>query len=60
MCNRTISQAIGKIVKKIEETGAVTNIKRPVHYRFIHSAENIAFVSEIIAEHPNVSIPRCS
>ena len=39
-------QAIGKIVKKFEETGVVTNIERLVHNRFGCSAENIANVSE--------------
>ena len=31
--NRPTTQAIGKIVKKFKETGAVTNILRPVHHR---------------------------
>ena len=52
-------QAIGKIVKKFEETGVVTNIERPVHHRFARSAVNIAIVGESAAEEPNVSIPRC-
>ena len=38
----------------------VTNIERPVHYRFARSAENIAVVSESVAEDPNVWIPRRS
>ena len=29
------TQAIGKNVQKFEETGVVTNIERPVHYRFV-------------------------
>ena len=41
-----------------EETGVVTNIKRPVHHRFTRSAEDIAVVSESVAENTNVSIPR--
>ena len=53
-------QAIGKIVKKSKETGAVTNIVRPVQRRFARSAENIAAVSESIAENSNVSTPRRS
>ena len=41
--------AVGKIVKKFEETGV---IKSPVHHHFARSAENI--------EEANVSIPnRC-
>ena len=31
--NRPTTQAIGKIVKKFQETGVVTNIERPVHHR---------------------------
>ena len=38
----------------------VTNIERPVHYRFAHSAENIAVVSGSVAEDSNVPIPRRS
>ena len=61
--NPSITQAIGKIVKKFEETGMFINIERPVHYRFARfarSAENIAIVSESVAEEPNVSISRRS
>ena len=58
--NRPTTRAIGKIVKKFEETGVVTNIARPVHYGFARSAENIAAVSESITKDPNVSIPRRS
>ena len=47
-------------MKKFEETEVVTNIERPVHYRFTCSAENIAIVSESVAEGPNVSIHRRS
>ena len=39
-------------------TGVITNIERPVHHRFACSAENIAIVSESIAEDPNMSILR--
>ena len=48
--NRPTTQAIGKIVKKFEETEVVTNVKRPVHHRFTRSSENIPIVSESIAE----------
>ena len=54
--NRPTMQAIGKIVKKFEETCVITNIERPVHHRFASSAENIAIASESVAEDPNVSI----
>ena len=49
--NRPTTQVV---VKKFEETGMVTNIERPVHY---HSAENIAVVSESVAEDSNMLIP---
>ena len=48
--NRPPAQAIGKIVKKFEETGVVTNVERPVDHRCARSAENIAIVSESVAE----------
>ena len=47
-------------MKKFKETGVITNIERPVHHRFARSAENIAIVSESVAEDPNASIPRRS
>ena len=58
--NRPTTQATGKIVKKFVETGVVTNIERPGHLCFARSAENIAIVSESVAEDSNVSIPRRS
>ena len=58
--NRATTQSIGKIVKKFEETVVVTNIERPVHHCFARFAENIAIVSESVAEDPKVSIPRRS
>ena len=42
----------------MKETEVVTNTERPVHNRFARSAENIAAVSESIAEDPNVTIPQ--
>ena len=36
----------------------VTNIERPVHHRFAGSTENIATVSESVAEETNVKILR--
>ena len=50
-------QAFGKIVKKFEDTGVGTNIETSVHHSFAWFAENIAIVSESIAEDPNVLIP---
>ena len=58
--NHPTTQAIGKIVKKFEETGVATYIESPVHNRLVRSAEDIAIVSESVAEDSNVSIPRCS
>ena len=43
-------------MNKLDKTGVVTNIERPVHQRFARSAENMANVS--VAEDLNVSIPR--
>ena len=54
--NRPTMQAIGKIVKTFEETGVVTNIERPGHHRFTGFAENIAIVSECVAEDPKMWI----
>ena len=48
------------MVKKFEETGSVTDIVSAVHHRFTRSTENIAAVSESIAEDPNEFIPRRS
>ena len=47
-------------MKKFEEIGVVTNVERPVHFRFACSAENIAIGNESIPEDPKVSIPRRS
>ena len=58
--NRPTMQAIGKIVKKSEETAVITNIEKCVHHRFARSGENIAIVSESVALDPNVSISRRS
>ena len=58
--NRPTTQTINKIVKKFKETGVVPNIGRLAHHRFARSAENIAIVSENVAEDPNVLIPRRS
>ena len=38
----------------------VTNTERSAYHRFVHCAENIAIVSESVAEDPNVSIRRGS
>ena len=41
-------------------TGVVANIEKTVHHCSVHSADNIADVSESVAEDPNISIPRRS
>ena len=46
LLNRPTTQAIFKPVMKFDETAVVTNIERPVHYRF--------------GEDPNVSFLPCS
>ena len=38
----------------------VTNNKKPVYYCFARSAENIAIISESVAEVSNMSIPHRS
>ena len=58
--NRPTTQAVGKIVKKFQETRVFTNIERPVHHRLSHSAKNNAIVSESVAAGPNVATPRRS
>ena len=50
--NCPTTQASGKIVKKFKKTEVVTNIERPMHHRFARSIENIAVVSESVAEDP--------
>ena len=50
--NRSITQAIGKIVKKFEETAAVKDIIRRVHHRLARSVENFAAVNQSVAEDP--------
>ena len=58
--NPSTRQAIGKIVRKFEETGMVKNIERPVHHSYALSVENVAIVIESVAVESNVSIPRRS
>ena len=47
-------------MKKFYEIGVITNIEWDVHHRFARSAENIAILSESVAEDSNVSIRNCS
>ena len=50
MAYRPTTQAIGKIVKKFEETVVATNIERLVLHCFARSAENNAIVSESVTK----------
>ena len=52
--NRPTTQAIAKILKR----RVVIYIERLVHNRFPRSIENIAIVSESVAEDTNLLIPR--
>ena len=54
--NHPTTQVIDKIVKKFEETVVVINIERPAYHCLVRSAENIAVLSESIAEDPNALI----
>lgn len=54
--NRPTESAIGKIVKKFQETGSVADVKKPVRARAGRSPENIAAVRENVADSPNTSI----
>ncbi|CAH2099714.1 unnamed protein product [Euphydryas editha] len=54
--NRPSERAIGKIVRKFEETGSVTD--GPRHNRNECSTANIAAVSESVEEHQNLSITK--
>ena len=47
-------------MKKFEKTGLVRNIERPMQYHFARTDENIAVVSESVAEDPNALIARRS
>ena len=49
-----------EIEKKLEETGVITNIERPVHQRFARSTENNHIVSESVAEYLNMPNSRRS
>lgn len=56
--NRPSESAIGKIVRKFEDTGSVANVKTVNRVRPRRSDENIASVREDVTEHPNTSLRR--
>lgn len=56
--NRPSQQTILNTVNKFEQSGSVLDVRRAVHHRNVRSVENIAAVSESVAEDPNSSIPR--
>ena len=53
---RPTESAIGKIVKKFEETGSVADVKTSSRARLRRSDENIDAVRQSVAENPNTSI----
>ena len=55
---RPTKHTIPNVVRIFEETGSIADIVRPVHYRNVRSAENIAAVAASVEDDPNVSIPR--
>ena len=58
--NRLTERAIRNVVKKFEETGSIGDRVRPVRHRGVRSVENIAAVSESVAEYPELLIRRRS
>ena len=58
--NRPSEQQIGNIVRKFQETGSVKDRERHQYARAGRSDENIATVSDSVAEDPNMSISRRS
>jgi DNA-binding IclR family transcriptional regulator len=51
---------VQRVIKKFEETGSIMNSKLPVRHRTGRSLENIAAVTESVAESPGTSIHRRS
>ena len=43
------------MVKKFDEAGVIVNTEKPVHRQFTRSSENIAIVSESVAEDTSFS-----
>lgn len=52
--------AIVNLITKFEQTGSLSDIKRPVRMRSVRSVENIAAVAESVADNPGLSIPKRS
>ena len=49
-----------KLLRNLKRPEWFRILEKPVHNRFACSGENIATVSQSVAENPNVSIPRRS
>lgn len=58
--NRPSEPAIKNLVEKFESTGSVQNARTSTHTRSGRSTENIADVSDSVADQPNLSIRRRS
>ena len=58
--NAPNQSTVQRIIKKFEETGSIMNSKLPVHHHTGRSLENIAAVTESVAESPGTSIRRRS
>jgi hypothetical protein len=53
--NAPYQSTVQRMIKKFEETGSITDSKLPVRYRTVRSVDNIAAMSESVAESPGTS-----
>jgi DNA-binding IclR family transcriptional regulator len=58
--NAPNQSTVQRLIKKFEETGSIMNSKLRVRHRTGRSLENIAAVTESVAESPGTSIRRLS
>jgi len=58
--NAAYQSTVQRMIKKFEETGSIMDSKLPVRHRARRSLDNIAAVSESVAESPGTSIRHCS
>ena len=54
--NAPYQSAVQRMIKKFEETGSIRDSKLPVRHCTLRSLDNIATVSESVAESPGTSI----
>ena len=54
--NEPNKSTVQRLIKKFEETGSIMDSKSPMRHRVGRSLDNIATVSEKVAESPEVSI----